>query len=65
MSMRSPRKSPFIIWSAWAAGGFLFVWLLRGLGLFTFVPGIILWILLGAAIGLAIVAISGIGRRRW
>ncbi|MGD1850883.1 MAG: hypothetical protein ACFCBU_09845 [Cyanophyceae cyanobacterium] len=65
MSIRSPRKSPVLIWCAWATGGFFLVWLLRGLGLLTFLPGIVLWVLLGVAIALAVIAISGVGRRRW
>ncbi|NJR48604.1 MAG: hypothetical protein HC780_02655 [Leptolyngbyaceae cyanobacterium CSU_1_3] len=35
----------------------MIVWLLRGIGLLAFVPGFILWILIGLTIGLTIVNI--------
>lgn len=36
----------------------LLVWLLRGIGLLTFIPGFILWVLIG--LSLALVVVNGL-----
>lgn len=52
-SMNQQSKSREVIFVAVLVLTVLF-WVLRGLGLLTFIPGVVLWILLGLSIALIV-----------
>lgn len=56
---------PWLNWLGLIALVTAIVWLLRGVGLLGWLPGVGLYVLLGLLLGLALAALWEVGRDRW